>query len=527
VAETVLFCNCRVLASPDAQWRSGAILVREGRVAALGETAELRALAGPKARKIDLRGAYLYPGFHDCHCHLLQYGRTLRQVDLRSVRSFAEVVELCRKRAEELGPGRWVLGRGYDDERWGDSFPGHRPLSQATPQNPVLLTRTDGHAAIANAAALALAGITRHTPDPPDGRIQRMANGEPSGVLLDSAKWLVERHVPQDDRATLLSDLRAALARLVALGLTCVHDMSCDAQTRELCTELAQKGELVLRVQGYAPAGELDELEGPGEAVAHGLVRVRGVKLFVDGALGSRGAALFEPYCDDPANCGVLHCSEEELCTRLTIAASKGLQPAIHAIGDRANHIALNAIERARSSGAHVVRPRIEHAQVLRPADLERLAPLGVIASMQFRHATSDMLWAEARLGRERARLAYAWGAVRRQGVRIAGGSDFPVEPPAPVADFYAAITRQDPSGEPPQGWFPENRLSRRDALRALTADAAFAALAEGELGAIKPQNRADFTVLDSDLLAAPAPEILNACVVATIVGGTVVYSSL
>lgn len=503
-----------------------AIVVRRGRIERVGPDAEAAELIRPGMAEIDLRGGFVYPGFHDCHCHLMQFGRTLRQLALRQATSFDDIVELCRRRAAELGPGQWILGRGYEDDRWTAPFPGHEPLSRATPDNPVLLTRVDGHAGIANAKALQIAGIDRYTRDPPNGRIGRLPNREPSGLLLDAAKGLVQQHVPMDEHETQLRDLRAAMGHLNAVGLTCVHDMGCDAQTRSLCEEAARAGEMTLRVQAYVPGNEMEELPGPLPGLAGGMLDVRGVKLFVDGALGSRGAALFEPYHDEPDNSGVVHCDEDRLVELIVAAALKGLQPAVHAIGDRGNHILLNAVERACLLVPSLHRPRDEHAQVLTPQDLRRLAQLGVIASMQFRHGTSDMLWAEARLGPERVTLAYAWGAIRRTGVRIAGGSDFPVEPPDPIGDFYAAVTRRDAQDRPGSGWFPEHCLSREDALRSLTLDAAYAAHAETELGVINSGRQADFTVLDRDLLTTPVDEILLTKVLLTIVAGRVVYDS-
>ncbi len=527
-----------------------AVACRDGRIVFVGSDEQARDWIGPKTRVFPLSGAALMPGLTDAHGHLLGLGDSLARVDLVGTASFSEVVERAAARAASAPRGTWILGRGWDQNDWPEkAFPDHHALSEQTPDHPSFLRRIDGHAGLANAEALRIAGVTRHTPDPEGGRILKDAtSGEPTGVLVDNAMRLVDRVIPAPTHEERTAALARAMQECVALGLTEVHDAGVDLETITCYRELASAGRMPIRVYAMVSGGraradaaharESDEIEGnpalaaylergPEIGAAGGLLTVRAVKLYADGALGSRGAALLEPYADDPENRGLL-VSDPEAIRETTVRCLKaGLQVCVHAIGDRGNRVVLDAFERALAEvPSKDARLRIEHAQVLSPSDIPRFARLGVIASMQPTHATSDMPWVPDRVGPERARGAYAWRSLVRSGVTLAFGSDFPVESASPILGIYAGLTRQDLEGRPAGGWLPEERLTPVEVLRAFTAGAAYAAFEESQGGAIAVGKRADLTALSLDPLTAAPRELLGAKVVATVVSGRVVYGS-
>lgn len=507
-----------------------AFAVRGGRFVLAGTTRDVMKLKGPKTEFLDLHGATAYPGFIDAHAHLLGLGIALQSVDLVGVTSYDEVVSRVAARAKTAKPGEWIYGEGWDQNRWPvKEFPTHEALSRAVPDHPVVLNRIDGHAMLANAAAMRAAKITAKTPDPSGGRIIRDAKGNPTGVFVDNAQGLIGSALPAITPTQRAELLRAAAAESNKWGLTEVQDMGAERATIEALESLASAKKLPLRT--YEMVGD-DSAElayyfarGPKKAEYDGHVWVRGIKLFADGALGSRGAALLAPYSDDSGNTGLLVSTPEHLKSRSIDALKHGFQVSTHAIGDRGNRNALDAYEAALDAVPTTdARLRVEHAQIISPADMPRFAQLGVIPSMQASHQTSDMPWAERRLGPERIRGAYAWRTLLNTGVVIPNGTDFPVERVNPIITFHSSVTRQDAENNPPGGWYGDQRMTREEALRSMTLWPAYAAFQEGELGSITAGKYADFTILTRDIMTVAPERILGAQVVATYVGGQPVY---
>jgi predicted amidohydrolase YtcJ len=506
----------------------GSLAVRDGRIVYLGPDAGAEALRGAKTQVIELAGRAVTPGLIDAHSHLEGLGQALAAVDLTAAASYEEVVRRVRAAAAQAPPGSWVRGRGWDQNLWpGHQFPTHEALSAAVPDHPVWLTRVDGHAALLNAPAMAAAGIEPGLADPSGGRFLRDAAGHLTGVLVDNAMGLAASRLPAPSAEERQHALEAAARHCVAFGLTTVTDMGVGASTYEAYEALRRSGRLPLRAALFL-ADDPQLLaawfrRGP-ELDPKGRLQVRGVKLYADGALGSRGAALLEPYADDPGNLGLLVSSGEHLAEVAKQAAANGFQVAIHAIGDRGGLLAIDAMEKALGGPAPQLRFRLEHAQVLRLQDVERLARLGIIASMQPTHATSDMPWARDRLGAARLERAYAWRKVLAAGGRLALGSDFPVESADPRLGLYAAVTRQDLQGRPAGGWLPGERLSRDEALRGFTLDAAWSLFLDQEIGSLVVGKRADLVVFGRDPMRLPEAQMAQAEVDLTLVDGQVVY---
>ncbi|HEX6204147.1 MAG TPA: amidohydrolase [Thermoanaerobaculia bacterium] len=509
----------------------GSLAVRDGAIVYLGPDAGAAAFRGPGTEVVDLAGRAVTPGLIDAHSHLAGLGAALAQVDLVGTATYGEVVAKVAAAAAERPAGAWVRGRGWDQNDWPEkAFPTHEELSAAVPDRPVWLTRVDGHAALLNARAMAELGIDASVADPPGGRFLRDAAGAPSGVLIDNAMDVASGRVAPPSAEVRDRQLADAAEHAVARGLTTVTDMGVDADTIAAYRRLRQAGRLPLRAALFltdsAPLLADWFARGP-EIDPAGRLTVRGVKLYADGALGSRGAALVEPYADDPGNLGLLTAAGDHLREVTARALAAGFQVGIHAIGDRGNLVALDAIEAAlagRDGAAGDPRLRIEHFQVARLADVERLARLGVIASMQPTHATSDMPWAGERVGERRLAGAYAWRKVLDAGGRLALGSDFPVEQADPLLGLYAAVTRQDLDGRPDGGWLPEERLDRQEALRGFTLDAAHSLFLDHLVGSLAVGKRADLVVFDRDPMSVPAAEIPAVRVDLTVVDGVIVY---
>ncbi len=522
----VVYRGASVTTSWDEPARKATILVKDGKVALVGTEYDVR-VAAPQAKIVDLSGAHLVPGLVDAHGHVPGLGALHRMIDCRGS-SKDEILLRVRALSASAAPGAWIRGRSWDQNLWeGGAFPTAADLEPASPKTPVALSRVDGHALWVNAAALRAAGITKATPDPPGGRIERLKDGSPAGVLVDNAMDLVYKVIPPPTPDEARKDFLAGLEACARAGLTGVGEASASSvATLRDWEQLARAGKLPIRVYATVSPKDLDTWAARGPLSA-GRLTVRSVKLYADGALGSRGAALLADYSDAPGNRGLDVTPPDELEKLAEKAFRAGFQPWIHAIGDRGNRAALDAYEKALEAvKPQDARPRIEHAQVVAPEDFARFAKLGVIASVQPTHATSDMPWAEARLGKDRVKGAYAWRTFLKAGVRLAGGSDFPVEGESPLLGIFAAVTRQDPKGQPPGGWRPEEGLGRAEALRLFTEDAAYAEFAEKRRGRIEPGFDADFTVFDRELFApgTPASEIQKAKVVMTVVGGEIVY---
>lgn len=512
-----LYVNARVATLAPELSDASAVRVVGERITALYPSTP----AADGAEVIDLGGAVVLPGLVDAHFHLLALGAKLRQVDLRGAPSEEDAAARLAERAAHLPRGAWVVGFGWDETRWREPrSPGRASLDRALPHHPVYAVRVDMHAAWVSSAALARAGLQAGCADPPGGAIARSPDGSPSGLLIDTAAELVARVMPQPTPGDLRAGLEAALGACRRAGLTCVHDMTLTPKVLEALRALDAEGALTLRVRGYLH-GPWEELEPILRAppTSSPLLAVRGVKLFCDGALGSRGAALHEPYSDRRDTRGLVLTEPEELARVARRVHQLGYQVAIHAIGDRANDLALDAIAAAQGDERDR-RHRIEHVQIVRPRAPARLAELGVVASVQPTHCTSDLSWVEQRLGAERLAGAYAWRSLLDAGARLALGSDAPIESESPWEGIYAAVTRQDRDGEPRGGWYPEQRLTLAEALRGFTVGAAYAAHDDEALGVLRPGAVADLTAVDRDPRELGPAEWLGLRTVRVVVGG-------
>jgi predicted amidohydrolase YtcJ len=529
---TLIVHNAQVYTAHAAQPMAEAVAVRGDRIVLVGSAAAALQLRGPDTRVVDARGATLLPGIQDSHGHFTNLGASLQILQLRGTTSYEQIVDMVKTRAATARPGEWIQGRSWDQNDWPvKDWPSHQKLTEAAPNNPVYLTRVDGHAALVNKAALDAAGISRTTADPAGGRIIRDAAGEPAGVLVDSAQNLVSAKIPPLTDAQLEEQILLADAETRRLGLTMVHDAGTTPTTVAAYKRLVDAGKLKTRLyvmlRGPLSMLEPEFKKGPLTNYGGHRLSVRAIKIGADGALGSRGAALLEPYADEAGTTGLMTTPPEEIYAQTLAASRAGFQTCVHAIGDRANRITLDVFERVQSEvpGARNLRMRNEHAQILDAADVARFAKLNVIASMQTTHATSDMPWVPARIGRERTQEgAYVWQRLIKSGVVLANGSDFPVEEPNPMLGFYAGITRQDPAGEPRGGWMPDERLSREEILQAFTWNGAYAAHAEKDLGSLEVGKLADMVLIDKNIMTIEPKEILSTKVLLTIIGGEVVY---
>jgi len=527
--ERVLLTNGRIYTLDRADSVVDTLVIQDGRIAFAGRQAEVNAPAGEPI--LDLGGRAVLPGLVDCHGHLMHLARLRLVLDLAGARSEDEAAGRVREHAAGLAPGEWIGGRGWDQNRWpGRQFPTKASLDRAAPRHPAALTRVDGHAIWANSAALHAAGITRHTPDPPGGRIAKGSDGEPSGLLVDTAQRLIQAVSPRPSTERFEEAVREAIGECLAKGLTGVHEMGADGYALAAYRRLVERGQFPFRnyvaVRGASAETWAEYRERGPEAIGDGRLVVGALKLVADGALGSRGAALHGPYCDDPENHGLLLLPPDELAREVADGAARGFQVCVHAIGDRANTLTLDAFAAALDRAPRPDhRFRVEHAQILTDEDIPRFRALGVLPSMQPTHCTSDMPWAAERLGPERLRGAYAWRSLLETGVVIAGGSDFPVEDPNPFHGIYAAVTRR-PLGDEPDGdgWQPGQRMTRAEAVRAFTTWAAYGARQEADLGSLAPGKRADLVVCSDDVFECPERRIPAIAPVLTLVGGEVVF---
>jgi predicted amidohydrolase YtcJ len=510
--------NARIYTVNPKQPRASAIAIRQGRILAVGD--DVSQYVGPSTKVIDAKGATIVPGLIDSHGHVRGLGDMLGSIDLRGVTSENQVVEKVREAAKRSKPGEWIRGTAWDQNLWrGRQFPDAAGISKAAPANPVSLERVDGHAIWVNRKAMEIADINARTPDPQGGRILRDANGEPTGVLIDQAQQLVSRKIPAPSQEQVEQSLLRATRELARDGITTVHDAGVQYADIEGYRSLIRKAQLPVRI--YAMI--LYPLPPPDKPEVGDYLTVRSIKLIADGALGSRGAAMIEPYSDDPGNRGLLILDRATIRAAAEKALSKGFQVNTHAIGDRANRTALEAYGDVLK-GKNDKRFRIEHAQVVAPDDFAKFRQYSIIASMQATHATSDMLWAQDRVGPARIKGAYAWQTFLHLGVHVPNGSDFPVEDPNPLLGFYAAVTRRKRDGTPSGGWFPEQRMSREEALRSWTIEGAYAAFEEDRKGSLEPGKMADFLMLSGDIMTMPEAEIPRTIVTTTVVGGKIVY---
>lgn len=516
-----------------------ALAVREGRIVAAGSDRTVERFIGPETRVIDLDGKLVTPGFNDAHIHFAPGGVSMLEVELYGASSLAEIERRVAEAAAKAEPGEWILGRGWDhtrlpaDELGPGGWPTKAILDRAAPNNPVYLRRVDGHTGWANSRALEIAGVTVRTPNPPGGEIVRDDRGQPTGILKESAEGLVQRVIPPPSPEKLRRGIRAALELAARSGVTSVQTSASPAEVR-VYQELRDAGELTVRVYAWHELTHenIEHFRRLGIQAPFGdeWLRVGLLKAYVDGTLGSRTSAMLEPFADDPSTRGLPQYTQAALDSLVLAADRAGLQLAIHAIGDAGNRMVLDAIERAQArTGRRDARHRIEHAQIVDETDIPRFAELGVIASMQPTHATSDMRWVETRIGHERAAEgAYAWRKFLDAGATVIFGTDFAVEPMPPIEGLYSAVTRQsrEEPGTPPGGWLPEQRLTMEEAIRLYTASSAYGEFQEDVKGTLEVGKFADLVAWDTDLLTAPAETLLQARPVLTIVGGRVVYDA-
>jgi len=515
--------------APSAQ----AIAIAGDRIIWVGTDAAAQKLFPSVKNKVDLHRATALPGIIDAHTHLFELGKSLLRLNLKGVATEEEAVARVRERVRSVPPGEWILGWGWDEGKWAAHYPDNDALSRAAPNNPVYLVGLHSFAAWANKRALAIAGVTATTKDPDNGRIVRdEKSGEPTGILLNRAQELVESHVPAMSLEQTKKAIELAAQECVRNGLTSVHEARVSPVMIQAYRELLREDRLPLRIfamlDGADPALVQEWLSrGPEIDPTHRLT-IRAFKLFADGALGSRGAALLAPYSEAPQTKGVVTTPQAAIYDLTRRSLEKGFQVCTHAIGDGANHFTLDAYAQAlrETPSAHDPRLRIEHAQVLAAEDIPRFAQLGVIPSMQPTHCTSDMGWAEKRVGAERVKGAYAWQSLLKTHVHLPLSSDFPGETLNPFYGIYAAITRQDIQGNPAGGWYPEQRLTLDEALRGYTREGAYAEFEEKEKGALQSGKLADLIVIDKDItqLESRPKEILSIRVLKTFIGGKLVF---
>jgi predicted amidohydrolase YtcJ len=534
--DVTIVYNATIYTADPATPTIQAFAYRDGKFIAVGSHEDLQSNY-PGAQSINLEGATVVPGIIDAHGHLLGLGQSLVNIDLRGTKSKAEILEALKLKAPTLLDGQWLLGRGWDQNDWDViELPTAADLDETFPNRPVWLERIDGHAGWANSKAMAVASKDLSgTWQPDGGEITRDANNKPSGIFVDNAVNLIQEHVPEETDAEITRALKLAMRKTAQVGLTGMHDAGTSLRVWRQLEQLQQAELLNVRVYAMADGASdmLSHLCDKGGIVdPTAMLTSRSVKLYSDGALGSRGAALLSEYSDDPENIGLLIESEETLTAHSKRASDCGLQVNIHAIGDRGNQVSLNVLEAANRASnpetgvSNPGRHRIEHSQVIANDDFQRFKDLKLIASVQPTHATSDMYWAEERVGAERIKGAYAWQKFNDLGIPLALGSDFPVEKPEPLLGFYAAVSRQDTKGWPEGGWYPEEKLSREQALHGFTLGAAYSAFQEDQLGSINVGKFADFVVLSKDIMTIPEIDILSTQVLRTYINGRAVYSA-
>jgi predicted amidohydrolase YtcJ len=528
VAATALH-NVTGYSSSEAGMLEFSVLVfdDEGRVIATGDETLLS--EHPKAERIDGRGKFVLPGLIDAHAHVYGLGFLQISLNLAGIPSVEDAVRSIDEYANENPRADWLLGRGWNQVLWPvKEYPEASDIDAVVDDRPVWLRRIDGHAGWANSTTLQIAGIDDDTPDPIGGKILRDRNGHATGVLIDKAMGLVQTHIPGASKDDIRVAHKMAFAALLALGMTGVHDAGIAIDEAEVYLSEANDGDLSMRVYAMlsGAGSNLDALGNPVRAFGNDRLDISSVKIYADGALGSRGAAMLEPYSDDDENRGLPFVTQAELNASVQKANDMGFQVGVHAIGDQGNRMVLDAFEKAQNGNRSTLRNRVEHAQIIALDDIPRFADLGVIASMQPIHATSDMNMAEDRVGADRIQGGYAWRRLLDTGAVIASGSDFPVEPANPFLGLYAAVTRQDRFGLPDNGWYSDQALSREEALHSFTLAAAYAAHQEDRMGSLEAGKWADFIIVDRDYFEIPAAEIDDIAVLQTWVGGKLAYDA-
>ena len=541
---TLVLRNGKIVTVDESRPEAQAIAVRGDRIAAVGSNADIQRYVGPGTKVIDLKGQLAIPGLIESHGHFMNFGLSKMTLDLLDVKSWDEIVSMVAAAAKQAKPGEWILGRGWHQEKWTsvpqpnvEGFPFHDALSKVSPNNPVMLTHASGHASFANAAAMAAAGLTEKTPDPAGGEILKDKSGRPIGLLRETASGIINRALeawrakktPEERLADARRQIELATRATLEAGVTSFHDAGANFGTLDLFKQAAADGTLgvrlwvMIRDSNDNLRARLAQYKATGLNNNH--LTIAAIKVTADGALGSRGALMLEPYTDSPSSTGLPTVPIESIADTAKIAIDNGVQLCVHAIGDRANREVLNVYERtfAQYPGSKDLRWRIEHAQHIHPSDIPRFGKLGVIPAMQGIHATSDAPYVPARLGPARAESgAYVWQKLMQTGAVIANGTDVPVERIDPMANFHATVTRKTKDGVV---FYGDQKMTRAQALKSYTWNGAYAAKEEALKGSLTPGKLADITVLSKDIMTIPEDEILTAKAVYTIVGGTVVYS--
>jgi predicted amidohydrolase YtcJ len=528
-ADTI-YINGHVVTMDTKNPEVEAFAVGQGKILSIGNSEEI-ASAYPEADVVDLERKTVMPGIIESHGHLLSLGQSFLELNVEGIKTPGEVILKVNERVGNAPAGEWITGWGWDEGAWAKNYPDNQELSAISPENPVYLRGLHGFACWANAKALELAGIDKDTPNPENGEvIKNPQTGIPTGILTNEAQDLLTRHIPPITVSQTEKALKLAIAECLKYGLTSIHEARTTKKMLEAFRSLRDKRELYSRIYVMLDCTEQDLIETYFESGPvldpENLLTIRCIKIFVDGALGSRGAAMLEAYSDAPDVKGLVVTPEDEVFRLSKRALQSGLQVAIHAIGDHANRITLNAFQRALEENLNVKdhRFRLEHAQVVAVEDIPKFAPLGVVLSMQPPHATSDMPWAETRLGPERIKGAYAWRTFWDSGVHMTLNSDFPGETLDPFVGMYTAMTRQTPEGDPEGGWYPEQCLQRDEVLKGYTVEAAYSGFEENIKGKIVPGMLADFIILSGDILNIPIKEFLNLKVEQTYLGGELIY---
>jgi predicted amidohydrolase YtcJ len=534
----VVFKNGNVYTVNSRRPKAEAVAVKADRIVFVGSNIEAQRYVGKSTRVVDLQGKTVVPGMTDAHQHLPGVGFREMTLNLEGVTSLEDFLGKVKARVDQARPGEWVTGRGWIETFWKPPvFPTRPDLDKVAPNNPLVLTRADGHASVVNSAALKIAGVDKNTPSPFGGEISKdKQTGEPNGMLLDAAQGLVRRHIPATTPADAERAIELGVKRDVELGWTQIQDAGGGYPEIDLYKKLYGEGKIKLRiykaVHGPGPSATRLLAEGPTIGGFDNRFTLRAIKVVSDGALGSRGAALLAPYSDAPDTSGFLTVKQEELGPMLQAALKQGIQVETHAIGDRANRFTLDEYEKAFQAvppeQRKITEPRwrIEHAQIVDPADLPRFAKLGVIPSMQPSHAIGDLHFAPSRVGISRLAGAYVWQTFIKSGVAVAGGSDAPVERGEPMIEFYAAVARKDQKGYSGEGWHPEEAATREQALKMFTIWPAFAAFEEKLRGSIEVGKLADFTILSADIMKIPEAEILKTRNVMTVIHGEIVFEA-
>ena len=532
----IVFKNGNVYTANDKAPQAEAVAVKADRIVFVGTNADAQKYVGPKTRVVDLHGSTVLPGFADAHQHLSGVGQREMTLNLEGTKSLDDFLAKVKARVDQAKPGEWVTGRGWIETHWlPPVFPTRWDLDKVAPDNPVILGRADGHGAVANSAALKLAKVDKNTPNPFGGEISKdKESGEPNGMLLDAAQGLVRNKVPPTSAADAERAVELGVKRDISLGWTQIQDAGGSYADVAIFKKLYVAGTIKLRIYKavYGPGPSANRLlaEGPTIGAFANRFTLRTIKVVSDGALGSRGAALLEPYSDAPDTSGFLTVKAEELRPMLIDALRKGIQVETHAIGDRANRFILDEYETALRAVPPAERKiaeprwRVEHAQIVNPEDIPRFARLGIIPSMQPSHAIGDLFFAPSRLGMERLNGAYAWQSFIKSGVVVPGGSDAPVERGEPMIEFYAAVARKDPKGFSAEGWHPEEAVTREQALKMFTLWPAYAAFEEKLRGSIEVGKLADLTILSADIMKIPELEILKTRCVMTVINGEIVF---